>query len=124
MASPKRKPLHFMASSLKDLREMPEPVQDVFVPHSSTHSTAIILTVHGPFGEGVPRAVMKLVEDFDRDTYRAAYTVSLPQAVYVLHVFKKKSATGVATPKPDKDAVRTRLKAAEEHHRRTYAKKE
>jgi phage-related protein len=67
---------------------------------------------------------MKLVEDFDRDTYRAAYTVSFPQAVYVLHVFKKKSATGVATPKPDKDAVRARLKAAKEHYRRTYAKKE
>jgi phage-related protein len=124
MASSKRKPLHFMASSLKDLREMPEPVQDVF-------GSALLDAQYGdhpdgarPFGEGVPRAVMKLVEDFDRDTYRAAYTVSFPQAVYVLHVFKKKSATGVATPKPDKDAVRARLKAAEEHYRRTYAKKE
>jgi phage-related protein len=124
MAAPKRKPLHFMASSLKNLREMPEQVQDVF-------GSALLDAQYGdhpdgarPFGEGVPRAVMKLVEDFDRDTYRAAYTVSFPQAVYVLHVFKKKSATGAATPKPDKDAVRARLKAAEEHYRRTYAKEE
>jgi phage-related protein len=124
MASAERKPLHFVASSLKDLREMPEPVQDVF-------GYALLDAQYGdhpdgarPFGEGVPREVMKLVEDFDRDTYRAAYTVSFPHAVYVLHVFKKKSGTGVATPKPDKDAVRIRFKAAEEHYRRTYARKE
>jgi hypothetical protein len=29
-----------------------------------------------PFGEGVPRDVMKLVEDFAGDTYRAVYTVA------------------------------------------------
>lgn len=75
MGIPRRKPLYFMASSLKDLREMPEPVQDVF-------GSALLDAQYGdhpdgarPFGEGVPRGVMKLVEDFDRDTYRAAYTV-------------------------------------------------
>lgn len=100
---------------------MPESVQDVF-------GSALLDAQYGdhpdgarPFREGVPREVMKLVEDFDRDTYRAAYTVSFPQAVYVLHVFKKKSTSGIATPKPDKDIIRARLKAAEEHYRRTYA---
>ncbi len=62
---------------------------------------------------------MKLVEDFDRDTYRAAYTVSFPKAVYVLHVFKKKSTRGVSTPRPDKELIRSRLRVAEEHYRET-----
>ena len=103
---------------------MPEPVQDVF-------GAALLDVQYGdhpdgarPFGEGVPHGVMKLVEDFDRDTYRAAYTVSFPNAVYVLHVFKKKSASGLATPKPDKDIIPARLKAAEEHYRRTYAQED
>ena len=103
---------------------MPEPVQDVF-------GAALLDAQYGdhpegarPFGEGLPREVMKLVEDFDRDTYRAAYTVAFPRAVYVLHVFKKKSASGKATPTPDKDTVRTRLKAAQEHYRRTYGEEE
>ena len=63
---------------------------------------------------------MKLVEDHDGDTYRAAYIASLPGAVYVLHVFKKKSTTGIATPRLDKDRIRTRLAAAQAHHRDTY----
>ena len=47
-----------------------------------------------PFGEGLPRTVMKLAEDDDGDTYRAAHTVALPRAVYVLHVFQK-SKSGI-----------------------------
>lgn len=99
---------------------MPEDVQDVF-------GSALLDAQYGdfpegarPFGEGLPSKVMKLVEDYDRDTYRAAYVASLPGAVYVLHVFKKKSTTGIATPRPDKDRIRLRLAAAEAHHRNTY----
>ena len=120
MSPSQRRPLHFIGSSLKDLRAVPEQVQDVF-------GSALLDAQYGDhpegarsFGEGIPRGVMKLVEDFDRDTYRAAYTVSFPKAVYVLHVFKKKSTQGVRTPKPDKDLVRSRFRVAEQHYRDTY----
>ena len=120
--APARKPLHFIASSKKDLQELPEPVQDAF-------GYALLDAQYGdhpdgarPFGEGLPREVMKLVEDFDGDTFRAAYTVAFPRAVYVLHVFKKKSTSGIATPKPDKDVIKGRLQTATEHYRRTYEK--
>lgn len=120
MSPSQRRPLHFIGSSLKDLRAVPDQVQDVF-------GSALLDAQYGDhpegarsFGEGIPRRVMKLVEDFDRDTYRAAYTVSFPKAVYVLHVFKKKSTQGVRTPKPDKDLVRNRFRVAEQHYRDTY----
>jgi phage-related protein len=120
MSPSQRRPLHFIGSSLKDLRAVPDQVQDVF-------GSALLDAQYGDhpegarsFGEGIPRGVMKLVEDFDRDTYRAAYTVSFPKAVYVLHVFKKKSTQGVRTPKPDKDLVRSRFRVAEQHYRDTY----
>ena len=120
MSPSQRRPLHFIGSSLKDLRAVPDQVQDVF-------GSALLDAQYGDrpegarsFGEGIPRGVMKLVEDFDRDTYRAAYTVSFPKAVYVLHVFKKKSTQGVKTPKPDKDLVRSRFRVAEQHYRDTY----
>ena len=64
--------------------------------------------------------MIKLVEDHEGDTFRAAYTVSFARAVYVLHVFKKKSKRGIATPGPDKDLIRARLRGAEQHYRRTY----
>jgi len=99
---------------------MPEPVQDVF-------GSALLDAQYGdhlqgarPFDEGVPRQVMKLVEDFDGDTFRAAYTIAFCKAVYVLHLFKKKSSSGIATPKPDKNIILVRLRAAEQHYRRTY----
>jgi phage-related protein len=38
--------------------------------------------------------------------------------VYVLHAFEKKSKHGLATPKPDVDLMRARLKAAREHYLR------
>jgi phage-related protein len=35
-------------------------------------------------------------------------------AVFVLHVFQKKSKRGIATPTADMDLIRQRLKAAEQ----------
>jgi len=35
-------------------------------------------------------------------------------AVFVLHVFQKKSKQGIATPKPDLDIIHERLKVAEQ----------
>jgi phage-related protein len=61
-----------------------------------------------------------LVEDFDGDTFRTAYSVSFSDAVYVLHVFKKKATSGASTPRPDKDLIRARFLAAQEHYRRKY----
>jgi len=57
-----------------------------------------------------------LIEDHDRSTYRAVYTVRFATAVYVLHVFQKKSKHGIATPKPETDLIRERLSTAERLH--------
>ena len=59
--------------------------------------------------------VLEVVESGAGSTYRAVYTVKIAGAVYVLHCFQKKSTSGIATPKPDMDLVRERLKAALAH---------
>lgn len=61
--------------------------------------------------------MLELVEDYDRGTYRAVYTVSFPGVVYVLHVFQKKAKRGIATPRQEIDLVRTRYKLAQDHYR-------
>jgi phage-related protein len=118
--SEQRKRLYFVGSSKKDLKRMPEEVQDVF-------GSALLDAQYGdhpegarPFGEGLPGGVMKIAEDFDGDTFRAAYTVSFPKAVYLLHVFKKKSKSGISTPRPDRERIRVRLREAEAHYERNY----
>jgi len=60
---------------------------------------------------------LEVVEDHQGDTFRAVYTVKFESYVYVLHCFQKKSKKGIATPKPDMDKIRARLKDAELLHR-------
>ena len=57
--------------------------------------------------------VLEVVEDFQGDAYRAVYTVRYAKAVYVVHCFQKKSTQGIATPKPDVELIKSRLKAIE-----------
>ncbi|HFR4115544.1 type II toxin-antitoxin system RelE/ParE family toxin [Yersinia enterocolitica] len=109
------KPLYWVGSSKKDLQSLPEDVQDIFgyglylAQMGSKHSQTKPLKGFGGAG------VLEVVEDYIGDTYRAVYTVKFGHAVYVLHAFQKKSSSGIATPKPDVDKIRERLKAAESH---------
>jgi phage-related protein len=57
------------------------------------------------FGSGV----MEIVSDFDKNTYRAVYALKLGDKIYVLHVFQKKSKSGIKTPKPDIDLIKRRI---------------
>jgi phage-related protein len=90
MAYPKvRKPVHFIASSLKDLQALPEPVRGAFgrllldTQYGETPYEAKPLKGFGNAG------VLELIESFDTNTYRAIYTVRLAGAIYVLQEIKE-----------------------------------
>ncbi|MGH9665709.1 MAG: type II toxin-antitoxin system RelE/ParE family toxin [Bryobacteraceae bacterium] len=110
---PSPKPLHWVGSSKRDLLSLPEPVVDLFgfalylAQDGKKHQQAKPLKGFGSAG------VLEIIEDWDRSTYRAVYTVRFERAVFVLHVFQKKSKRGAATPKADIDLIRERLKVAE-----------
>ncbi|MDZ7853027.1 MAG: type II toxin-antitoxin system RelE/ParE family toxin [Halomonas sp.] len=118
MDSNRLKPVHWVASSKEDLLAMPEDVKDVFgfalhlAQAGTKHPQAKPLKGFGSAG------VLEVVEDHQGDTYRAVYTVKLGDAIYVLHCFQKKSSRGIATPQPDIDKIRDRLKLAEQHAKR------
>jgi phage-related protein len=111
------KPLFWMGSSRKDLRRFPAEVQDEMgyalrdAQFGGRRLNAEVMKGFGGAG------VVEVVQDFDGDTYRAAYTVRFEDAVYVLHAFQKKSRRGVATPQRDIKLNRSRLRDAEAHHR-------
>lgn len=116
--------LEWATGTRKQMKSMPDEVQDVF-------GSALLDVEYGdvpagarPYGEGLPSQIMKLVEDFDGDTYRAAYTAAFPGVAYVLDVFQKKSSKGRATPQVDKDRVLQRYKAAKAHYEETYGKRQ
>lgn len=111
------KPLYWLGSSLKNLKEMPEEVQNMFghalylAQLGEKHRAAKPLK--GFTGSGV----LEVVEDCEGSTFRAVYTVKIGEVVYVLHVFQKKSKSGIATPKQDIDLIESRLKQAMEMHK-------
>ena len=78
-----------------------------FAQRGEQHNAAKVLKGFGSAG------VLEIVENDQGSTYRAVYTIKFREAVFVLHVFRKKSKSGIATPKPDIDIIRERLKVAE-----------
>jgi phage-related protein len=115
---PIRKPAYWVASTKADLRAFPRPVRRTIgraltvAQLGGKHEAAKPLK--GFKGAGV----LELVEDHRGDTYRAVYTVRFTDAVYVLHVFQKKSKKGIQTPKRVIDLIKARLRDAEQDYKR------
>jgi len=114
------KRLDFVGSSREDLKSFPEEVKDDFgyalCEGQIGKKPAAAKPLKG-FGNA---GVLEIRENFAGDTYRAVYTVTFKEVVYVLHCFQKKSKHGIKTPKQDIDLIRRRLKAAEEDYRLNY----
>ncbi len=108
------KPLDFVGSARKDLRAMPDTVRQVFgralLRVQLGGKPAQAKPLKGYRGAGV----LEIVEDYDTDTYRAVYTVRFAEVIYVLHIFQKKSRSGIATSSRDLALLEIRLKRAEE----------
>jgi phage-related protein len=60
--------------------------------------------------QGLGAGVLEISSSDASGTYRAVYTVSIGDSIYVVHAFQKKSTTGIATPKREIGVVRQRLK--------------
>ena len=59
---------------------------------------------------GLGGSVIEIAAHDASGTYRAVYTVSIGESIYVIHAFQKKSKAGIATPKSEMDVIRQRLK--------------
>jgi phage-related protein len=115
------RPLFWIRSSAKDLLRFPAEVQEHIgyalsaAQFGGKHPTAKPWKGDGP-------GVLEIVEDHRGDTYRAVYTVRFEEAVYVLHVFQKKSKQGIATTQLDSELISRRLKDAVKDHEERYGK--
>lgn len=114
-SEPERKYLEWIGSTKKDILKLPEAVRKDFgyalylaeMGDKSPHAKPL---------RGIGGGVMEVVENDDGNTYRAVYTVKFEEAIYVLHVFQKKSKRGIETPQADIQLIKQRLKIAREMH--------
>ena len=83
------KDLNFVGSSRENIRVFPEEVKDNLgyalrqAQNGEKPSSAKPLKGFGG------ASVLEIIENFRKDTYRAVYTVSFKDAVYVRTVFKR-----------------------------------
>jgi phage-related protein len=105
-----RKTLYWEGSSKKDFKGFPVPVQKEL-------GVALFVVQLGGFPpkakpwKGLGSGVYELVHDNRGNAFRVVYTVRFRCAVHVLHAFQKKSASGIATPRPDVTLIEGRLRA-------------
>ena len=114
---PTKKQLVWVGGSKSDLKDMPVRLQKQF-------GVALDIVQQGVKPEGTKplkgkqKGATQLSEDHDGDTYRSVYTAELEHGIYVLHCFKKKSKSGIATPQAGLDVIEVRLKAARDYDRK------
>ena len=106
-----KKQVEWVGSSKKDLEAFPDAVQ---------HDIGFALMV-AQFGgkhkdakpwKGLGAGVMEIVSSYATDAYRAIYTVNIGDVIYVLHAFKKKSKSGIGTPKEEIALIEARYQRA------------
>jgi len=107
------KPVRWVGTSLRDLRDFPRAVRgDVgraLFTAQQGHADPSAKPLKG-FGGA---SVMEVVVSHHGNAWRAVYTVRFEDAIYVLHVFQKKSTIGITTPSKEIELIRSRLAEAE-----------
>lgn len=111
------KPVVWVGASLRDLKALPEAVQNGIGRSLKQAQQGDKPASAKPLSGFGGASVLEIRDNYDSDTFRAVYTVRFAERLYVLHVFQKKSSQGIQTSSQDIALVRTRLKAAEELHK-------
>jgi phage-related protein len=117
MASRPLKPVVWVGPTLDELRTCPGAVQDevgyaLYLAQEGIQQHPSAKPLRGKLG-----GLIEIVADDRSGTYRAVYTARLEHAIYVLHVFQKKSTRGIATPKHVVNLIKARLRQAQQQDR-------
>ena len=108
------KPIRFLEAAHDDLMELPEPVRREFGYGLYVVQRGEMPDNASPFDSSSGANIMKLVERYETDSYRCVFAAKFERAIYVLHVFKKKSSSGIATPQREIETVKARFRRAQQ----------
>src|SRR5688572_20694077 len=109
MADDETRPVSWLKAALRDFEAFP---LDVRVEAAD----ALTIAAEGGKAEdakpmrGLGSGIFEIALRHRGDAYRVIYAVQLGEALWVVHAFKKKSKTGIETPKAEIDLVRDRLR--------------
>lgn len=109
--------VRWIGTSRKDLRSFPRAVR-IDIGHALfTAQEGKTDPAAKPLKGFGGASVLEIAASRHGNAWRAVYTVRFQDAIYVLHVFQKKSTRGIATPTREIDLIKQRLAEAERDYR-------
>lgn len=66
--------------------------------------------------KGMGAGVFAIALKYQKDAYRVVYAVKIGEKIWVIHAFKKKSKSGIKTPKQEIDLIKARIKFLKEQN--------
>ena len=108
------RPLFWDEHALDEVRSFPEEVRREVGGALREAQDGRLSPLAKPFIRHKGHQVYEIVsDDADRNaTYRVMYLVDLPDGLYALHAFQKKSKKGIATPRREVELVKKRVDRA------------
>ena len=106
----------WVKAARKDFLAFPQDAQDKV-------ATALTFVAEGAKPDiakplaGLGSGVWELAIKSRGDAYRVVYVLQIGEDIWVVHAFQKKSKQGIATPKPELDLVKERIKRLMEQMR-------
>jgi len=105
--------ISWLKAARKDFDEFPEDVRDDMFDALTVAAEGGKSDKAKPF-KGVEGGVFEIALRYRGDAFRALYAVKVGADIWVIHVFQKKSKTGIKTPQMEVDIIRARLNRLKE----------
>lgn len=105
--------LSWIKTARKDFGDFPARAQQTALDALTVVADGATPDIAKPL-TGLGSGVWELAIKERGDAFRVIYLLQMGDDVWVVHVFQKKSKTGIATPKYEIDLVRERIKRLKE----------
>ena len=107
------RPIVWLKAARRDFEDFPDGARDRLLDALTVVAEGGMPAIAKPL-KGFGSGVLELALAFRGDAFRVVYAVQLGADVWVIHVFQKKSKTGIKTPKQEIDLIEARLRRVKE----------
>jgi len=103
----------WIKAARRDFEKFPETVRLQVLSALQIAADGTMADICKPM-KGLGAGVIEVRVSYRTNAYRAIYALKLGKDVYVLHVFQKRSLTGIKTPQKEIDLIKGRIKQVKE----------
>ena len=109
----KTREIAWLKGARKDFGRLPKAVQLNMLRQLTVVAEGVNSDDAKPM-KGLGSGVWEIALSYQANAFRAVYALQLDDAIWVLHIFQKKSPKGIKTAKQDIALIRSRIKQIKE----------